>query len=97
MIPTEISVAEGELKEVKVVAKSEKQIAYEAKLRARYLELVKTAATTLKRNGEPYKAGFASIQFHAETHRWPTKEWKEEAARLYGAALMPSDQETLYA
>lgn len=72
------------LKKAKAETKvlSQKQVKFEEELKARYLELARITASTLTRKGVPYKPGYASIQFHAETNRWPKKEWKEQAAMM---------------
>lgn len=83
----EIEVEEGELQEVTVEMreKSARQLAYEAKMRARYLELV-MAGRRGGKSGIPYKPGWASIQFKAEFHRFPNKAWKQEALEMSGVA-----------
>lgn len=83
IISRTVDEVDGELvrrvKEEPEKPKSIKQLAHEEKLKARYLELVKIALNTKKRDGTPYKPGYAAIQFHAETNWWPRKEWKDEA------------------
>ncbi len=83
-----IEVESGELEEITVVAKTEKQVALDSRLKTRYLELARIAATSRTSRGVPYKAGYASIQLHAETGRWPRREWKEEAALLNAEAAV---------
>ena len=84
-----IEVAEGDLKEVNAPPppKSEKMLAYEAKLKARYFELVKKIRTERRANGFPYSEHYPSFQLNLEHHRFPKKEWKSEALALYGPPL----------
>ncbi len=82
-----VTVEDGELQEVQVVAKSEKMLAYEAKMKARYFELVKEIRTKRKKNGFPFSEHYPAMQLKLEHHRYPKREWKEEALRLYGPPL----------
>ena len=95
--PREIEQAEGELKEVQVVSKSAAQLANEEKLRKRYLELARIAATSLKRDGTPYSKNWPAMAFKGEYHHWPSKVWKDEAEELYGELRPTGGQEELYA
>jgi DNA repair protein RadD len=88
-----VRVVEGEMRKREKGDETEKrkspaQLRNEKKLKSRYIELFKIATTTKKRDGTPYKPGYASIQFHAETNWWPRKEWKEEAQRMITAGVV---------
>lgn len=92
----EIEVEAGELKDLSALReqakveckeKSEKMLAYEAKMKTRYLELVKKIRTERRANGFPYSEKWPAVQFNLEFHRFPRKEWKDEAMALYGPAI----------
>jgi len=80
-----------------VKEKSAKMVAYEERMRRRYLELVKTAMTSTKKDGSPFSKNYPSMAFEIEFHRWPKKEWKEEAIKLYGGPVVVKEylQESL--
>ncbi len=78
----------GELKDLsalreaakKEAKKSPSALAYENKLKTRYLELARIAARSTRRDGTPYSPAWAAMQLRAEFNRWPLKAWKQEAA-----------------
>ncbi len=84
-----IEVADGELQEITAPPppKSEKMLAYEAKMKKRYFELVKKIRTERRANGFPFSEKWPAVQFNLEFHRFPRKEWKEEALAMYGPPL----------
>jgi DNA repair protein RadD len=96
----EIEVEAGQLQDLsalrekaklEVKAKSPGQQAYERKLEEQYLEIYRKAKTTMTSKGVPHKDGYAALQFHATTNRWPRKEWKERAIMLYGGGSARSE------
>lgn len=91
-----VEVEDGELHEVQVVAKSEKMLAYEERMKKRYFELVHKIRTERRANGFPFSEKWPAVQFNLEFHRFPRKEWKAEAAALYGPPIeVESLQESL--
>ncbi len=73
----EIKVEAGNLEEVTVEMreKSAKMLAYEAKMKARYLELVAIGQQGIKKDGTPWSPKWATIAFKHEFGRWPQKTW----------------------
>lgn len=61
--------------------KSAVMLAHEERMKSRYLELARIAATKVRKDGSPWSPKWAAMAFHKEFHRWPTKAWKEEAAK----------------
>lgn len=70
-----------------VKAKSASMLAYEERLKEDYLKLVKEIRTTRRKNGFPFSENYPAMQFKLKHHRFPKKEWKDEALRLYGPPL----------
>lgn len=62
------------------VKKSAAQLAHEARMKLRYLELVKQG----QRGGKsgPYRPGWALLAFRSEFNRYPNKAWKDEVLEM---------------
>jgi len=76
-----VEVADGDLQEVTAPPppKSEQMLAYEERMRKRYLELVNIARNKTKKDGSPWSPRWATMAFKAEFHRWPKREWIQES------------------
>ena len=73
----DVKVEAGELQEVTAAMKqkSAAQLAHEARMKLRYLELSGIARSRLKKDGTPWSPKWATMAFKSEFGRWPEKHW----------------------